>query len=189
MEEQEDKKKKRKGKPWSYKRRMERVHVKVRTLDVVQPERNFLKYYRVLKYYMKAKHGLTDQDLEMLFFLLDENLFSSQTFKEYNKIFPWDDGRFRSLLSRGWIMKWRKEGMDKNRWALYKVSKKGKKALSLFYKMLNGEMDIPMDPNINVLLKEDGFVYRTVATEMKRIQKQKKKERTTLVCARRDGVR
>lgn len=171
------------------KRQMETVHLRIRTLDVVQPERNFLKYFRVMKYYMQVRYELNNQDLEMLFFLLDENLFSAQTFKEYNNIFPWDKDRFRSLVKRGWIEKWRTEGMDKNRWALYKVSKKGKRAIDTFYKMLNGEEDIPMNPQLNPLLRSSRFVHKTVAVEMRRIQIKKKKERTKWVHSRRDGAR
>jgi len=177
------------AKKWSHKRKMETIHLKVRTLDVIKPERDFLKYYRVVKYFMKSKYELSDQDLEMLCFLLSEDLFSSQTFKEYNNIFPWDKDRFKSLLRRGWIEKWRKEGMDKNRWALYKVSRQGKRTLDIFYKMLNGEIDIPMNSSTNPILKSARFTDKTIAIEMRRIEKLKKKERTTWVHSRRDGAR
>jgi len=170
--------------------KMEKVRLTVRHCHRVEPKRNFLKYYRIVRYYARAKHGLSSPDLEMLYFLLSENLFSVKDFERYENIFPWDKERFRRLKRDGWIVKWRKEGMDHNRWALYDVSSKGKRVLDHLYKMLNGEEDFPAELYKNPKARrEAGFTEKTIAMAMKDVRAESKKERLTPVYSRRDGAR
>jgi len=166
------------------------VRLTVRHCQRVEPKRNFLKYYRIVKHYAKVKYSLSEPDLEMLYFLHSESLFSVKDFERYNNIFPWDKGRFNRLKKDGWIIKWRKEGMDYNRWALYDLSSKGKRVIDHLYKMLNGEEDFPMELYNNPKARRDsGFVDKTISIAMKEINKASKKERLTPVYSRRDGAR
>ena len=54
------------------------------------PKNNYMKYYRVIRYFIKKKYNLTQADLEMLYFLHDEEYFSKVIFKKYNDIMTWD---------------------------------------------------------------------------------------------------
>ena len=168
----------------------EMVRLTVRHCHRVEPQRNFLKYYRIVKHWAKVKHGLSSSDLEMLYFLYSENLFSVKDFERYENIFPWDKVRFKRQKRDGWVVKWRKEGMDYNRWALYDLSPKAKRVLDRMYKMLNGEEDFPMNLyNTPKARREAGFVDKTISMAMQEINKASKKERLTPVYSRRDGAR
>ena len=66
---------------------------------------NYLKYWRVVRYFINAKYGITQPDLEMLIFLYDEPYFTRAKFKEFDKVFSWDKDRFKRLVKTGG---WRK---------------------------------------------------------------------------------
>ena len=67
---------------------------------------NFLKYWRIVKYYIKRKYDLSEPDLEMLLYLYDEGRFDMNAFKEYSNIMHWDRNRFWKLKKRGFINIW-----------------------------------------------------------------------------------
>jgi len=50
------------------------------------PTNNYLKYWRVVRYWAKAKYGLTTPDLDMLFFLYSEEYFNKTKFKEFEEV-------------------------------------------------------------------------------------------------------
>ena len=58
--------------------------------DRNEPKYDYLKYYRVVRYWVKAKYGLGTSDLDMISFLYTQKLFSRAEFKEYECIFTWD---------------------------------------------------------------------------------------------------
>ena len=53
-----------------------------------------LKYWRVIRYFIKQKHGLTTGDLDMLLFLYSEDIFSKEKFEEFDNLLSWDEDRF-----------------------------------------------------------------------------------------------
>jgi hypothetical protein len=168
----------------------EKVHLKIQTCKRREPTNDYLKFYRVVRHWAKKKYGLSEPDLEMLYFLYSEHLFSRQDFEDYDNIMSWDKSRFDRLLKDGWIIKWRKEGMDKNRWALYCVSFKCKRAITSIYKKLNGEEDFSMRTTKNPVIKKTaGFADKTVAQQMRKINERNRERRLTAVHARRDGAR
>ncbi len=101
------------------------------------PSHNYLKYWRIIRYWAKAKYGFSVSDLDMMLFLYSENFFSKKTFYEYTEMMSWDKSRFNKLVKDGYIHLWRKgEGKEGD---LYEVSYKGKRAISSIYAKLNGE--------------------------------------------------
>ena len=62
-----------------------------------------LKYWRVIRYFIKQKYGLTTGDLDMLLFLYSEDIFSKEKFEEFDNLLSWDEDRFDRLLRDGWI--------------------------------------------------------------------------------------
>ncbi len=101
---------------------------------------DYLKYWRVVRYFIKTKYNLTTSDLEMILFLKSEGRFSKENFKEFNELLSWDKDRFENLKRNGWIEVYRKR-VGKHR-AIYQLSFKSKRVISSVYKKLNGE-DIP----------------------------------------------
>ena len=55
---------------------------------------NYLKYWRVRRYFIKAKYKLTQAELDVLLFLHDEKYFSKEKFEEFNNLLSWDVNRF-----------------------------------------------------------------------------------------------
>jgi len=102
---------------------------------------DYLKYWKVIRYYVQAKYGIKSADLDMLLFLYSEKYFGKQQFNDFDKLLSWDINRFNRLLSDGWISVFRKRQGNKK--TLYELSYKGKRMISSVYKKLNGE-EIPM---------------------------------------------
>jgi hypothetical protein len=140
------------------------------------PEFDYLKYWRVIRYYIRAKYGVTTADLDMLLFLRSEGYFNRSKFNEFEEIFGWDKQRFGRLLRDGWISVFRKKsGNYASQAALYEVSYKGKRMISSVYKKLSGE-EIPTSRQGNPLfLKNVSYndkVYRNMIIEMNKLIKQ-----------------
>lgn len=150
-----------------------KIDKKIRkTYDRKTPSNDYLKYWRVVRYWVKAKYGLTTPDLEMLLFLYSEQIFTKDKFSDFKEIMSWDKNRFERLRQEGWIIVWKKrEGKNK---ALYEVSHKGKKVIGMVYKKLNGEEISERNP---LFLKSANYmskVYRNMIIEMnKSIKRQR----------------
>ena len=57
------------------------------------PEYDYLKYWRVIRYYIKARYGITTSDLDMILFLRSEGRFNRSKFNEFNEVLGWDKGK------------------------------------------------------------------------------------------------
>ena len=47
---------------------------------------DYLKYWKVIRYFAQAKYGIKSADLDMLLFLYSEKYFSKTQFKEFNEV-------------------------------------------------------------------------------------------------------
>ena len=113
---------------------------------------DYLKYYRVVRYYNQAKYNLTHAEIDMLLFLNSEMYFDSAKFDEFNELMSWDKKRFKKLLKEGWIDVFRKK--QGNTRVVYCLSFKAKTMIRDIYKKLNGE-EIPESPTSNPLFKRN----------------------------------
>ena len=55
---------------------------------------NYLKYWKVIRYFIKAKYGLSTADLDMLLFLYSEEYFDKVKFDEFNTLMGWNRETF-----------------------------------------------------------------------------------------------
>lgn len=137
--------------------------------------RDYLKYYRVIRYFFCAKYKISYPDLELLFFLYSEKYFSRDDFEKYNELFSWDEKKFYRLTTQGWIDTFRKKKDNKR--TIYKVSYKGSRMLESFYKKLAGE-EIPESPSSNPLflknVKYTDKVYRNMIKKMNQFIKEER---------------
>ena len=128
---------------------------------------DYLKYWKVIRYFAQAKYGIKSADLDMLLFLYSEKYFSKTQFKEFNELLSWDVSRFSRLLRDGWISVFRKRQGNKK--TLYELSYKGKRMISSLYKKLNGE-EIPMSESANPMFAKNvsysDKVYRNMIIRM-----------------------
>tara|TARA_R100000482_G_scaffold35132_2_gene11596 strand:+ start:1077 stop:1511 length:435 start_codon:yes stop_codon:yes gene_type:complete len=136
---------------------------------------DYLKYWRVIRYFIRAKYKLTTADIETLLFLKTESYFGKDKFREFRKLLSWDKSRFERLLRDGWIQVFRKRtGKSKT---LYCLSYKSKRVINSIYKKLNGE-EIPTSPSQNpMFLKNVSYtdrVYRSMIEDMNKFIKQQR---------------
>ena len=136
---------------------------------------DYLKYWRVVRQFIKAKHKLTQADLDILLFLKSEQYFSKDKFKEFDELISWSKNRFENLRQAGWIEVFRKR-MGKRK-ALYQLSTKGKRVTTSIYKYLNGK-EIPTSNDGNpMFLRNVSYtdkVYRNFITEMNAFTRQQR---------------
>ena len=135
-----------------------------------------LKYWRVIRYFIKAKYGLTTGDLDMLLFLYSEDIFSKEKFDEFDSLLSWNEARFDGLLRDGWIEVFRKR--RKKHKTLYGVTFKTQRVISSVYKKLSGE-EIPTSLNNNPVfeknVKYSDKAYRKMILEMNHLRRQQQR--------------
>lgn len=138
---------------------------------------DYLKFWRVIRYFVKAKYGLSQADLDVLLFLYSEGYFSKDKFKEFDKLLSWDVNRFNRLLKDDWIAVFRKR--SGNRKALYELSYKGRRCVNSIYKKLSGE-EIPTTQNSNPLFAKNvsysDKVYRRMIEDMNAATRQQQRQ-------------
>ena len=126
--------------------------------------KDYLKYWRVIRYFIKAKYNLTTAELEMLLFLKSEGRFSRDDFDEFNEIMSWDKQRFEKLRQEGWF-------------EVFRVGNKPGQRRALYYKKLEGQ-EIPTSPTTNPLFKKEvsyaDKVYRNAIKKMNESIKQQR---------------
>ena len=141
-------------------------------------EYDYLKYWRVVRYFIKSKYGLNTADLEMLIFLYSEGYFDKDRFQEFNEILYWDVKRFDRLLRDGWIEVFRKR--HGNTKGLYKLSYQSNRIIKDMYKKLNGE-EIPTSSKRNPIFKKNvkytDKVYKNMIKEMNEETKRNKRNK------------
>ena len=138
--------------------------------DRKEPTNDYLKYWRVIRYWVKAKYGLTTPDLEMLLFLYSEQLFNKTDFKEYEELMSWDVNRFDRMLRDGWIHVWRKR--KGNQATLYELTYKTRRIVDTIYKKLNGEEISERNPLFNKNVSYTDKVYRNAIKKINESTKQ-----------------
>ena len=138
---------------------------------------DYLKYWRVVRQFVKVKYNLNQADLDVILFLYSEKYFGSEKFREFNEILSWDKKRFTRLVREGWIESFRKrEGAKK---ALYQLSFKASRMVDMIYKKLNGE-EISMNDTVNPMFKRNvsysDKVYRNMIKEMNKATRQQPRQ-------------
>ena len=111
-----------------------------------------MKYWRVVRKWALAKYGVSWADLDLLFFLYGEGLFSNKDFYSFSFTLIWDKTRFPRLKREGWITQWRAGETGRHR-ALFEVSTKGKKMIGAIYRKLSGQDAISENMEKNPMYK------------------------------------
>ena len=139
---------------------------------------NYLKYWRVVRYFINAKYGISQPDLEMLIFLYDEPYFTKAKFKEFDKVFSWDKDRFDRLIKNGWVEKISVE--SKSRLGVYNLTYKAKRIITYVYSLLEGK-EFPTMPDNNPVFKRNvsftDKMYRQVMMQINEVQRQHRAQR------------
>jgi hypothetical protein len=113
---------------------------------------DYLKYWRVIRQYIKVKYNLTQADLEMLLFLNTEPYFTKDKFEEFDSIMSWEKKRFDRLNQEGWI-----EGVKTfrvGRRMKYSLSYRASRLVSEVYNYLEGK-ELPVSEGTNPMFKRN----------------------------------
>jgi len=143
------------------------THIR-KVYDRRQPKSDYLKYWKVIKQWARAKYNLGTADIEMMLFLYSEGLFTKFQFEEFNEIMSWDKNRFHKMLKDKWIIKWReRQGREST---LYELGFSGKRVCASIYKKLNKEETIAEDRKNNPMFERSteysNKVYRKMIKKM-----------------------
>jgi hypothetical protein len=143
------------------------THIR-KVYDRRQPKSDYLKYWKVVKQWARAKYNLGTADIEMMLFLYSEGLFTKFQFEEFNEIMSWDKNRFHKMLKDKWIIKWReRQGREST---LYELGFSGKRVCASIYKKLNKEETIAEDRKNNPMFERSteysNKVYRKMIKKM-----------------------
>lgn len=141
---------------------------KTPTYFATEKKHTFLKYHRVVSYYIKNKYDLTTGELDMILFLYDEDVFTKEVFNDFAKTMSWDKRRFSKMVEDGYIKKWR-ERKYTQRSNLYELTFQAKRICSHMYKKLTQEEIISEDPYRNKIFKGSSYadkVYKNIIKKM-----------------------
>jgi hypothetical protein len=113
---------------------------------------DYLKYWKVIRQYIKAKYKVSQADIEMMLFLYNEPYFTKDKFNEFNSLLAWDKDRFERLNHEGWI-----EGTKTfrvGRRLKYSLSYKASRMVDEIYRLIEGK-EIPITEGANPMFKRN----------------------------------
>ena len=64
----------------------------------MEPEYDFLKYWRIVRYWARVKYEVSTAELDLLLYLHSEGPFTRDQVMEYEQLMSFDKDRFRILL-------------------------------------------------------------------------------------------
>jgi len=131
-------------------------------------QHNYLKNWRVVRYYIQKRYDLSLQDLETMLYLYDEGIFDKDTFNDFAKCLSFNKERFSDFRKRELITQWREGKRAKHR-QLFQLTHKAKKICNHLYKKLEGEELISEDPYRNNIMKGSSYtdkIYRSLIKKM-----------------------
>jgi hypothetical protein len=127
-------------------------------------QNNYLKYWRIVKYYIKRKYDISSME---------------EDFNYYGNTMSWDKKRFYEMVKKDLIKEWRPGGEKYGRAKLWELSHKGKTICSLTYKKLNQEEPISEEPRSNPIFKKENYmdkVYKNVIKGMNKARDRSNKQ-------------
>ena len=104
---------------------------------------NLLKYYRLVRRWACKTYDLKDADLELLIYLDCKDLFTRNDFINGTYTYSWDKDRWERLRRGNWIDVFKERNRTSSKYAVYKVSTKGKRLISRIYRILLAQEDLP----------------------------------------------
>lgn len=131
--------------------------------------RDYLKYWRVIRYFVMRKYKVNTQELDMLLFLYSEEYFNVDKFQEFNSVLGWNKNRFNKLRQEGWIEVIKPYNRRERKKALYGLSFKANRMLGSIYDKLDGGMIPTAKSNNPIFMAEIGYsdkVYRKQILKM-----------------------
>jgi hypothetical protein len=133
---------------------------------------NFLKYWRIVRYWAKRKYEITDTDLEIILYLYDIDLFTRGQFRNFESLLSWDKTRFNELHEKGHIVQWR-EDKTRRQAKLYTLSVSAKRICATVYKKLLQEEHIPENRHNNPVFTGSDYTDKIYRAAIRRMNKER----------------
>ena len=108
------------------------------------PENDFLKYWRVVRYWAQKNNNISLSKLELLISLYSESTFTREHAKHKAFLGSFHQRSFTALLNEGWIMKFREYNSNSKQKTLYRLSHKGKNLCASIYNKVLMKEKIPV---------------------------------------------
>ena len=141
-------------------------------------QHDFLKYWRIVRYYITRQYNISYPELELLLYLYDEGVFTKTDFKEFEECMSWKKGRFEELMERGLIRKWR-DRRKAGHAHLYELTQQAKLICNHTYKKLTKEENISEDKYRNEVFRSNNYmdkIYRRLIKKMNSTKKPSEEE-------------
>lgn len=105
--------------------------------------KDYLKYWRVVRYWAKIKWNIQEQDLDILLLIYSERFFSREMFDGIESCVKWDRNRMERLIRNGFV-----GVVQEKPKKLFAITPSAKAMVTLIYKKLEGE-EISENPDSN----------------------------------------
>lgn len=120
---------------------------------------DYLKFYRIIRYYICRKYQINEVELELMLFLRGEKYFTKKHAEQWKDVLGWDKERFGKMLQNGWIEVYRKAKIG--RWcAIYHLPYKAQRMLTSLYDL------IEMRKVASVGRSSDSVMYKKRKTDV-----------------------
>lgn len=135
---------------------------------------NLLENQYVVRKYFQKKHGITLRDLEILLYLFPKGYFSRADYKAYPLHFS--NRRIQTFIGKGYV-KIFQEGKNMNK-HIYCLTQATKHKVQTYYKLLTGELPIPIISENNPMIRKDATPHEKKIINMyKRLAAQRKEKK------------
>jgi len=134
---------------------------------------NLFKHYRIIRKWASRNNNLKEPDLELLIYLDCIELFSKIDFKEGTYSYSWDNRRWNKLLKYGWIKIWRERNRTTQKYNIYSLTFKSKRLINTIYKIILGEIDIPISTRRNKIMLGKTYTEKVLQKSIHNVNKDK----------------
>lgn len=128
---------------------------------------DYLKYYRVIKKYIKMKYKLREDQLDVLLFLYSEPMFFRGKVASFETILFWSKTRFQEMIEGGFIASYRFSPTTNKK--AFKLTPFAIKIVDNMYNLLEGK-EIPTGTIHNPMFKKNvsysDKVYRNMILKL-----------------------
>lgn len=136
--------------------------------------RDYLKYWRVTRQFIKKKYNISVPDMELLLYLQSERYFTASDIAKGGNIMTFDPKRVKKLVEAGWISLFReRRGKAAD---VYQLTLKAHSMIKSIYDKLDGD-SFPTSAKANPLFKKNARysdkVYRNFILDINKAIKQR----------------
>ena len=113
-------------------------------LYVIEPNLDFMKYYKLCKTWIRLRYGIDSTCLEYMLFLYSEPMFTYEDVLEWERVLGFKRNLYFKLKRLGFIEDWLPNDMKRK--AVMKLTFSAKRIITEFYKVLAQRKRLEYEP-------------------------------------------